>query len=82
MAGSQFNRLADFVSLGDTIAVFLQVRYAIRMDTILHFITEPDHVIFAAAVAVMLLGKTDKRWFWAFTMSGLAWVVLSHIFMG
>jgi hypothetical protein len=52
------------------------------MDTIIHILTEPDHVIYAAAVAVMLLGKTNKRWFWAFTIPATAWVVLSHIFLG
>jgi hypothetical protein len=52
------------------------------MDTILHFVTEPDHIIYAVAVAVMAVGKTDKRWFWAFTLSGAAWVVLSHMFIG
>lgn len=52
------------------------------MDAVIHFVTEPDHVIFAAAVAVMAIGKTNKRWFWAFTSTGLAWVILSHIFIG
>ena len=59
-----------------------QIVYTECMETILHFITEPDHIIYAVAVAVMALGKTNKRWFWAFTLSGLAWVVLSHIFIG
>jgi hypothetical protein len=52
------------------------------LDTIIHFITEPDHIIYAIAVAVMAFGRTDKRLFWAFTISGMAWVILSHIFIG
>jgi hypothetical protein len=52
------------------------------LDTVIHFLTEPDHLMFLAALAVMLVGKTDRRWFALFASAGLAWVVLSHIFIG
>ena len=52
------------------------------METVIHFFTEPDHLMYLAAVAVMWIGKTDRRWFWLFTSAGLIWVVLSHIFIG
>jgi len=52
------------------------------METVIHFLTEPDHLMFLAAVAVMWVGKTNRRWFALFASAGLAWVVLSHIFIG
>jgi hypothetical protein len=52
------------------------------METVIHLFTEADHLMFLAAVAVMWVGKTNRRWFALFASAGLAWVVLSHIFIG
>ena len=52
------------------------------METVIHFLTEPDHLMFLAALAVMLVGKTDRRWLAVFTAGGLAWVIASHILIG
>jgi hypothetical protein len=52
------------------------------MDTVIHFVTEPDHLMFLAALAAMVLGKTNRRWLAVFATAGLTWVVLSHIFIG
>jgi hypothetical protein len=60
---------------------FLSAKIEI-MNTVIHLLTEPDHLMYLAAVAVMWIGKTDRRWFWLFTSAGLTWVVLSHIFIG
>jgi hypothetical protein len=54
----------------------------VKMETVIHFLTEADHLMFLAAVAVMWVGKTNRRWFALFASAGLAWVVLSHIFIG
>ena len=52
------------------------------METVIHFFTEPDHLMYLAALAVMWIGKTDRRWLAVFAGAGLTWVVLSHIFIG
>jgi hypothetical protein len=52
------------------------------MKEILHFVTEPDHLMYLAALAVMWVGKTDRRWLAVFGVSGLVWVVASHIIIG
>ena len=52
------------------------------MDTVIHFLTEPDHLMFLGATVVMWLGKTNPRWFSLFAISGLIWVVGSHIILG
>jgi hypothetical protein len=38
--------------------------------------------MFLAALAVMLFGKTERRWLAVFAAGGLAWVVASHILIG
>lgn len=48
------------------------------MDTVVHFFTEPDHLMFFSALAVMWIGKTDRRWITVFTVAGLAWIIGSH----
>jgi hypothetical protein len=52
------------------------------MDTVIHFLTEPDHLMFLAAVAVMWVGKTERRWLAVFAVAGLTWVIASHIILG
>lgn len=52
------------------------------METVIHFLTEPDHLMFLAALAVMWVGKTDRRWLAVFGIGGLVWVIASHIILG
>ena len=52
------------------------------MDTVIHFVTEPDHLMFLAASVVMWLGNTDRNWFTVFAVAGLTWVIGSHILIG
>lgn len=46
--------------------------------TIEHFFTEPDHIVFLAALAVMWIGKLDPRWIAVWSVAGLAWIIGSH----
>ena len=52
------------------------------MDTVIHFLTEPDHLMFLGALVAMWLGDTDKKWFTVFAVAGLTWVIGSHILIG
>ena len=52
------------------------------MDTVIHFLTEPDHLMFLAALAVMWVGKTDRRWLAVFATAGFIWIFLSHVLIG
>jgi hypothetical protein len=54
----------------------------VKMETVIHFLTEPDHLMFLAATVTMLLGKTDRRWLAVFFVAGLTWVVASHLILG
>ena len=52
------------------------------MESVIHFFTEADHLMFLAATVAMLLGKTDRRWLAVFFVAGLTWVVASHLILG
>jgi hypothetical protein len=52
------------------------------MQSVIHFFTEADHLMFLAALAVMLFGRTDRRWLAVFSVGGVVWISLSHWLMG
>lgn len=47
------------------------------MDTVLHLITEPDHIMWMLGLAALLIGKADRWVTGIFAVTGLA-IIIGH----
>lgn len=53
----------------------LDERY--EMDTVIHLVTEPDHVMWVLGLAALILGKADRVVTAMFAAVGLA-IIIGH----